>query len=129
MKIKYEFATETIEIEVSEDWANLLIDLDRLEYNNDHTAARHNYSLDSIEYEGTEFGVECEEITNFPEHEDLRNAIAQLPESQQVLLHAYFYEDLSYTEIAQKMGNTPQAVRQAVERAKKQIKKILTTPV
>ncbi|HWQ88665.1 MAG TPA: hypothetical protein VN374_01675 [Desulfitobacteriaceae bacterium] len=33
MKIKYEFANEIIEIEVAEEWGNLLIDLDRQEYN------------------------------------------------------------------------------------------------
>lgn len=29
MKIKYAFADETVEIEVSEEWGNILIDLDR----------------------------------------------------------------------------------------------------
>ena len=29
MKIKYEFATEYVEIEVSEEWATILVDLDR----------------------------------------------------------------------------------------------------
>ena len=29
MKIKYKFATETVEIEVADDWGNLVIDLDR----------------------------------------------------------------------------------------------------
>ena len=33
MKIKYAFADETVEIEVSEEWGNILIDLDRQEYN------------------------------------------------------------------------------------------------
>ena len=33
MKIKYQFATETVEIEVADDWGNLVIDLDRQEYN------------------------------------------------------------------------------------------------
>ena len=46
MKIKYEFATETVEIEVSEEWANILIDLDRQEYNN-HKETRRHCSLDA----------------------------------------------------------------------------------
>lgn len=36
MKIKYQFATETVEIEVSENWGNVIVDLDRQEYNNNH---------------------------------------------------------------------------------------------
>ena len=33
MKIKYEFATETVEVEVSEKDANIIVELDRQEYN------------------------------------------------------------------------------------------------
>ena len=36
MKIQYKFVNETISIDVSDDWGEILIDLDRLEYNNDH---------------------------------------------------------------------------------------------
>lgn len=40
MKIQYKFATETISIDVPDDWGEILIDLDRQEYNNDHTTGR-----------------------------------------------------------------------------------------
>ena len=33
MKIQYKFSSETIEIEVSDEWSEILIDLDRQEYN------------------------------------------------------------------------------------------------
>jgi hypothetical protein len=36
MKIEYKFADETMEIEVSDEWGSILIDLDRQEYNNNH---------------------------------------------------------------------------------------------
>ena len=43
MKIKYEFATETIEVEVEDKWAEIVMELDRLEYNNNQTETRrHN---------------------------------------------------------------------------------------
>lgn len=58
MKIKYQFATETVEIEVSDDWGNLVIDLDRQEYNNDHKETRRHVSLDAAEFEGEVFAVE-----------------------------------------------------------------------
>ena len=58
MKIKYQFATETVEIEVSDDWGNLVIDLDRQEYNNDHKETRRHLSLDAAEFEGEVFAVE-----------------------------------------------------------------------
>ena len=39
MKIQYKFVNETISIDVPDDWGEILIDLDRQEYNNDHTAS------------------------------------------------------------------------------------------
>ena len=36
MKIRYSFVNETISIDVPDDWGEILIDLDRQEYNNDH---------------------------------------------------------------------------------------------
>ena len=47
MKIKYEFADETIEIEVDENWGAVLIELDRQEYNNDHAETRRHISLET----------------------------------------------------------------------------------
>ena len=125
MKIKYQFATETVEIEVSDDWGNLVIDLDRQEYNNDHKETRRHYSLDALVYEGEDYGIVDESINALAEYEDLRNAIDQLTDNQKDLIQAHFFAGLSYTEIAQRMGTTPQAVWQAIERAKKQISKKL----
>ena len=37
MKIKYEFVTETVEVEVEDSLGSVIVDLDRQEYNNNHT--------------------------------------------------------------------------------------------
>ena len=34
MKIKYEFATEAVEIEVEDQWAEVILELNQQEYNN-----------------------------------------------------------------------------------------------
>ena len=125
MRIKYQFATETVELEVDDDWGSLVIDLDRQENNNDHKETRRHYSLDALVYEGEDYGIVDESINALAEYEDLRNAIAQLTDNQKDLIQAHFFAGLSYTEIAQRMGTTPQAVWQAIERAKKQISKKL----
>ena len=52
MKIKYEFANETVEIEVEENWGAVLVELDRQEYNNDHAETRRHISLESSVEEG-----------------------------------------------------------------------------
>ena len=49
MKIRYEFADETIEVEVEEKWGEVVLELDRLEYNNDHAETRRHVTLDDGE--------------------------------------------------------------------------------
>lgn len=44
MKIKYQFADETVEIEVSEEWGNVLIEFDRRERNNNRRETRRHES-------------------------------------------------------------------------------------
>ena len=55
MKIQYKFASETIAIEVSDEWGEILIDLDRQEYNNDHKETRRHYHMEGCVYEGEDF--------------------------------------------------------------------------
>ena len=45
---KYEFVTEAVEVEISEEWAAVLYELDRREYNNNHTETRRHISLDTV---------------------------------------------------------------------------------
>ncbi len=47
MKIKYEFATETVEIEVAAEWGAVLKECDREEYNNNHKETRRHVHLDT----------------------------------------------------------------------------------
>ena len=58
MKIQYKFVNETISIDVPDDWGEILIDLDRQEYNNDHKETRRHYSLEGKVYEGMDYAVE-----------------------------------------------------------------------
>lgn len=52
MKIKYEFADGDVEVDVPNEWASILVELDRLERNNDKKERRRHYSLDACVYEG-----------------------------------------------------------------------------
>ena len=54
MKIEYKFVTGAVEVEVSNEWGTLLVDMDRQEYNNDHKETRRHISLDACQYEGAE---------------------------------------------------------------------------
>ena len=75
MKIKYQFATETVEIEVADDWGNLVIDLNRQEYNIDHKETRRHISLDAALFEGDVFAVEDPTLENFADNQDQRQGM------------------------------------------------------
>ena len=64
MKIKYEFVDGDVELEVSDEWASVLAELDRLERNNDKKEKRRHYSLEACTYEGAEYAVEDKGISN-----------------------------------------------------------------
>lgn len=125
MKIKYRFATETVEIEVAEDWWNLVIDLDRQEYNNDHTETRRHVSYDALDFDGDALATEDPALTAYTEQDDLRAAIARLTPNQQYIIHAYYFEGRTFTDVAQTLGVGVSSVTRAAERAKKTLKKFL----
>ena len=104
MKIKYKFATETIEIEVADDWGNLVIDLDRQEYNNDHAETRRHVSYDALDFDGDALAVEDPALTAYTEKDALWEAIEQLTPNQQYIIRAYYFEGRTFTEIAQALG-------------------------
>lgn len=125
MKIKYKFATETVEIEVSEDWGNLVIDLDRLEYNNDHAETRRHVSYDALDFDGDALAVDDPALTAYTEQDALREAIQQLTPNQQYIIRAHYFEGRTFTEIAQTLGVGVSSVTRAAERAKNTLKKYL----
>ena len=53
MKIKYEFVTGAVEVEVTDDWGTILVDLDRQEYNINHKETRRHCSLDAYNLDDT----------------------------------------------------------------------------
>ena len=46
---QYKFTDEVITVEISDEWASVLAELDREEYNNDHAETRRHVSLDDGE--------------------------------------------------------------------------------
>jgi len=125
MKIKYQFATETVEIEVDDDWGSLVIDLDRQEYNNDHKETRRHVSLDAALYEGEAFADEGAGLEKYAERIDLQRAISTLTDHQQRIIKGYFFDGLTYVELGEELGISEAGVRQAANRALKQLRKII----
>ena len=129
MKIQYKFATETISIDVPDDWGEILIDLDRLEYNNDHKETRRHYSLEGKVYEGMDYAVEdpgLEALFAGPTDEErLRAAIQKLDPDQQKMVQAIYFENVSVNDYAARMGVTQSAISHRLQTVKKKLKKLL----
>ena len=129
MKIQYKFATETISIDVPDDWGEILIDLDRQEYNNDHKEIRRHYSLEGKVYEGMDYAVEdpgLEALFAGPTDEErLRAAIQKLDPGQQAMIRAIYFEGVSVNDYATRMGVTQSAISHRLQTVKKKLKKLL----
>lgn len=129
MKIQYKFVNETISIDVPDDWGEILIDLDRQEYNNDHKETRRHYSLEGKVYEGMDYAVEdpgLEALFAGPTDEErLRAAIQKLDPDQQAMIRAIYFEGVSVNDYAARMGVTQSAISHRLQTVKKKLKKLL----
>lgn len=129
MKIQYKFATETISVDVPDDWGEILIDLDREQYNNDHKETRRHYSLEGKAYEGMDYAVEdpgLEALFAGPTDEErLRAAIQKLAPDQQAMIRAIYFDSVSVNEYAARMGVTQSAISHRLQTVKKKLKKLL----
>lgn len=129
MKIQYKFVNETISIDVPDDWGEILIDLDRQEYNNNHKETRRHYSLEGKVYEGMDYAVEdpgLEALFAGPTDEErLRAAIQKLAPDQQAMIRAIYFEGVSVNDYAARMGVTQSAISHRLQTVKKKLKKFL----
>lgn len=57
---------------------------------------------------------------------DLRNALMKLPEKQRIVIHLYYYEQLSTEEIAKILGEKSSTVRSHMKRGRERLKSLLT---
>ena len=127
MKIKYKFANETIEIDVAEKWGEIVVELNRLEYNVDHTETRRHTSLSSFTYEDRKyFDAGTDLLADLIDSEVVSRAMANLTERQQYLIRKVYLEGWSYTDLAALEGVDESAIRHAVNRAKRRLKKVLS---
>lgn len=135
MKIKYQFNDEVAEIEVSDEWGEILIDLDRQEYNVNHKETRRhvllcihdddgNEDFDSPHLIDPDTDVVADVFRNM-DTEQLHHAIQALLPQQQQLIYKVYFQGLSYAEIAREEGVDRSAVRKRMERILTQLKKVL----
>jgi len=129
MKFNYETVTEVIEIEVSDEWGNILIDMDRQERNNNQTENRRHTLLSALEHEGEIFACEDKSISRLfaeeTEEEKLAKAILFLNPKQQELIRAICFDGMSVNEYAASDGVDHSAISHRLKTIKNKLKKVL----
>jgi RNA polymerase sigma-70 factor (ECF subfamily) len=128
MKITYQFANETAEIDVSEEWGAVILDFDRRDYNTNQRETRRHCSLDAYNLDDallpSATNIENEYI--FAEQSDeLRAAVAMLSAEQQTLIRKIFLEKQKIVDIARVDGVSEAAVRNRLKKIYARLKKIL----
>lgn len=126
MKRAYHFVNETVEIEVEEKWDQVLKELDRLEYNNNHRETRRHSSLDDPDGKGSRIPSEKnleEEVERREEIVMLKRAVATLGQAQKDLLRRVYYLEEKQSEIAKAEGVQRTAISGRLQRIYTQLKK------
>ena len=130
MKIKYQFVNgKTVELEVTEEWASIMIDLDRQEYNVNHKETRRHCSLDALNQHESFFASDenTEDIVlQNIEAKRLSEAIQTLTPRQRELIEKVFFQGRTYADIAREEHKSPSTIRESMSYALKKLKKFLS---
>lgn len=129
MLINYKNADgKIIELEVAEEIGTFYLESIDAEKKNDRRNSRpdRHSQLSTFSYEDARyFSDGTDLLADLIESEAVRNAMACLSERQQYLIRKCFMEGWSYTDLANLEGKDESAIRHAVDRAKKKLKKSL----
>ena len=129
MKIRYEFATETVEIEVDDEIGTIITELDRQDYNTNRKETRRHCFLDALDYEGECFAFNDEALAALFEDESpedkLPGAIAKLQPQQRELLYKVLNKKEKLVDIAKSEGVSKAAISRRMDKIYSSLKKYL----
>lgn len=129
MKINYKNADgKIIELEVSEEVGTFYLESIDAEKKNDRKNSRpdRHSQLSAFEYEDIRFYSDGTDLlADLIESEVIVHAMSCLNERQQYLIRKCLLEGWSYTDLAAMEGKDESAIRHAVDRAKKKLRKFL----
>lgn len=130
MNIKYEFLTgETLEIEVSDEIAEVAIEIERETYNSNRRETRRHNSIEDMQSLGVQFKDIESDTANMVEEkenkETLHNALDKLLPQQKELVQKVFFQGMSIVQIARAEGVNEAAIRNRLNKIYKKLKNIL----
>lgn len=129
MKIKYQFVTESVEVEIPEEWANFMVELDRQEYNANHRETRRHCSLDALNLDDALLPAADDvlgEVIAALERDRLHEAIAELEPQQQDLVRRVHFNGEKLAAIAAEEGVSKAALTMRMKRIYTALRKKLS---
>ena len=125
MKYQYTTAEGKIVIEVDEQLYNILVAMDKEEYNNDRKYHRHNpVSLESIDYDEKLKDGKVDvlgDLVHAEDRERLYMTLAQLTLDQQKLIERICINNEKIVDIAQSLGVSQPAISQRLMTVRKKL--------
>ena len=90
-----------------------------------HFASYWNRNVDFIT-EDTDMGKESEELETLLEGEDpVLEAVRRLPEKYRIVVHLFYFEDFSVSEVSKILKTTENTIKTQLHRARKLLKEML----
>lgn len=128
MHIKLHQPTGIKEITVTEAKGKEIIELNRIEYNDNHRETRRHVSLEAYDPYGALVQNDADPyqaVVNKEEMDQLYHSISQLKPAQQKLLMKKFWNEMKQIDIAKDEGVSKMAITKRWQTIKRQLKKIL----
>lgn len=136
MKIKYEFVTgEMLEIDVEDSIGEVVVEMEVLQSRSNRTETRRHNSLESMQeqrpgrnpWQFTDEKADIEQyIVDSDERERLHLAIGQLEEKDALIVHKYYFENLTMSEIGSELGISAMAISKRLKKIPGKIKKFMS---
>ena len=125
MTYDYHFNNETISIDIPDSDYEVLIEMDRLEYNVNHKETRRHISLEACDRDDNQLpdSTDVEETCiQRMEIDALQCAMDSLLPKQRELIRKVFFENQSITSVARAQGVNESAIRDRLSRVYKKLK-------
>lgn len=135
MKIKYEFVTgEKLEIEVEDNIGEIVVELEVMQSRRNRTETRRHNSLESMQEQRPGYNprqlidekADIEQyIVDSEERECLHQAIGKLETKDALIVHKYFFENRTMSEIGGELGVSAMAISKRLKKIPGKIKKFM----
>jgi len=127
--IKYEIDVNTVEIEVTDEFAETYAEMEREDARIERKETRRHQSLDK----SLDNGFDIPDVNKTPDEaaisgeltKEIKDALNLLSERQRVVFLSSVIGGLSFTDIGKRLGISKQVVFIYFERAQKKLKEIL----